>query len=56
MVITNYDKFALTPKRCDNCNTLFIFEMYNVHYKLVGLGQYDLKQIKCKRCIKLKEV
>lgn len=51
MTITYYDKFAFIPKRCNKCNRLFIFEGYNIYYKQVGFGYFDLKQIKCKNCI-----
>lgn len=51
MTITYYDRFALFPKRCSKCNRLFIFEGYNIYYKLVGYECYDLKQRKCKKCI-----
>lgn len=46
MTITYYDKFAFFPKRCSKCNRLFIFEEYNIYYKIV-----TLKQIKCKNCV-----
>lgn len=48
--ITDKDKFAFLPKRCSKCNTLFWLETYNIYYEKLGL-QYDLKSIKCKRCI-----
>ena len=51
MTITYYDKFAFTPKRCNKCNRIFIFEGYNIYYKQVGIECFDLKQIKCKNCI-----
>lgn len=51
MTITYNDSFAFLPKRCDICNRLFIFEGYNVSYKEVGIERYDLKQIKCKKCL-----
>lgn len=51
MTITYYDKFALLPKRCSKCNRLFVFEGYNIYYKSVAFGRYDLKQKKCKKCI-----
>lgn len=50
MTITTHDRFALTPKRCNKCNRLFIFEPYDIYYKQVGLDYFDLKQIKCKKC------
>ena len=49
MTITYYDKFAFLPKRCSKCNRLFIFEEYNIYYKMVTYD-FDLKQIKCKNC------
>ena len=49
MTITYYDKFAFLPKRCSKCNRLFIFEEYNIYYKIVAFD-FDLKQIKCKIC------
>ena len=51
MTITNYDKIAILPKRCDECNRLFWLEPYNIFYRPVGLGYYSLKQIECKNCI-----
>ena len=50
MTITNYDRFALIPQRCNKCNRLFIFEPYDIYYKKVGIGYFDLKQVKCKKC------
>lgn len=52
MKLTYHDKFALLPKRCDYCNKLFIFEPYNIAYKLVGIGYCDLRLVKCKKCVK----
>ena len=49
MTITYYDKFAFLPKRCNKCNRLFIFEEYNIYYKMAAYG-WDIKQIKCKVC------
>ena len=50
MTITTYDRFALTPKRCNKCNRLFILEPYDIYRKQVGIEYYGLEQIKCKRC------
>lgn len=50
MTITYYDKFAFLPKRCNKCNRLFIFEEYNIYYKM-AIYDFDLKQIKCKNCV-----
>ena len=50
MTITYYDKFAFLSKRCSKCNRLFIFEEYNIYYKMV-IYDFDLKQIKCKICV-----
>lgn len=36
MTITYYDKFAFLPKRCSKCNRLFIFEEYNIYYKMAA--------------------
>lgn len=55
MTITKYDGVAILPKRCNKCNRLFIFEPYDIYYKCVGIGLYNLKQIKCKECIKKAE-
>jgi hypothetical protein len=52
MTITTYDRFAVTPKRCNKCNRLFILEFYDIYYKQVGIDYFDLKQIKCKECKK----
>ena len=52
MTITTYDRFAITPKRCNKCNRLFILEPYDIYYKQVGIECFDLKQIKCKECKK----
>ena len=49
MTITYYDSFAFLPKRCDICNRLFIFEGYNIFYTRVGIEEYDLKRIRCKK-------
>ena len=49
MTITYYDKFAFLSKRCSKCNRLFIFEEYNIYYKMAAYG-WDIKQIKCKVC------
>ena len=49
MTITYYDKFAFLPKRCSKCNKLFIFEEYNIYYKMAAYD-WDIKQIKCKIC------
>ena len=43
MKITYYDKFALTPKRCNIYNKLFWLEWYNYRIKFVGIEQYPLK-------------
>ncbi len=51
MKLTKKDKFAMLPKRCNKCNTLFIFEWYNNYYKIFGIGDYHLEQVKCKRCV-----
>lgn len=51
MTITNYDKIAILPKRCDICNRLFWLEPYNIFYKSVGIGYCSIKQIECKNCI-----
>lgn len=50
MTITYYDKFAFLPKRCSKCNRLFIFEEYNIYYKMATYD-WDIKQIKCKNCV-----
>lgn len=55
MTITRYDKFAIIPKRCNKCNRLFWLESYNIYYKGVGIGNYSLKQIKCRECIAREE-
>lgn len=39
MTILSLDKFAFTPKRCENCNRLFLFEQYYV----LGYKQYGCK-------------
>ena len=51
MTITYYDKFAFLPKRCSKCNRLFIFEEYNIYYKMVIDDCWDIKQIKCRICV-----
>lgn len=51
MTITKYDRIAIIPTRCNNCNRLFIFEPYNIHYREVGVECYDLKQRKCLKCM-----
>lgn len=50
MTITTHDRFAIIPKRCDECNRLFIFEFYDIIYKTVGIYYYNLKLTKCKKC------
>lgn len=50
MTITYNDGFAFLPKRCSICNRLFIFEEYDIYYKMVGIECYSLKQIKCVKC------
>lgn len=52
MTITYNDSFAFLPKRCDICNRLFVFEMYNYFYVEVGIDRHSQKWIKCKRCIR----
>lgn len=56
MTLTKYDRVAIIPKRCDKCNRLFWLEGYNVFYKMVGVGFYSLKRIKCKKCVEGEEV
>lgn len=53
MKITNKDKLAILPKRCSDCNTLFIFEMYNTYYREVG--KQSFRNNRCKRCIEEKK-
>lgn len=50
MTLTYADGFAFIPKRCNCCNRLFWFESFYVFYRAVGIENYSLKQIKCKRC------
>lgn len=52
MTITYHDDFALTPKRCNRCNRLFIFEPFDIFYKEVGIEHHSLKQIKCINCLR----
>lgn len=49
MTITYYDRYAVTPKRCNKCNRLFLFEGYNIFYKEIGRDSIEI--IKCKKCI-----
>lgn len=51
MTITNYDGFAILPKRCDRCNRLFWLEPYNIFYETLGIGMESIKFIECKNCI-----
>lgn len=50
MTITKYDRFALLPKRCDQCNRVFWLEGYNIHTRMVGIENYPLDWIVCKEC------
>ena len=50
MTITKYDRFALLPKRCDECNRLFWLEPYNTKVIKVGIEHYPLDWIVCKEC------
>lgn len=54
MTIMYADKFAIIPRRCDVCNRLFWLEPYYIFYKEVGIERFSLKQIRCKRCNKMK--
>lgn len=56
MTISKYDKYAFTPKRCNKCNRLFVFEPYNIYYRQVGIESFNLKQIECKKCSDGKKV
>ena len=49
MTITTHDRIALLPKRCNKCNRLFIFEVYDFYYRTTLSGTVTL--IKCKECI-----
>lgn len=60
MTITHFDGLAVLPKRCDCCNRLFIFEMYNKgreweavrkFYKTFGTELRRVKYVKCMKCI-----
>ena len=55
MTINKYDKYALLPKKCDKCRKTFILEPYNIYYKQVGIDNFDLAQIYCKRCAEIRE-
>ena len=55
MIITNYDRVAILPKRCNKCNRLFWLEPYNIFYKCVGIEWYSIKRIKCINCISEEE-
>lgn len=52
MTITYYDKFAVFPKRCHECNRLFALEWYNCYEQSVCPNYPSLKIIKCKKCVK----
>lgn len=51
MVITKYDSFAIVPKRCDKCNSLFIFEWYNWYVRYMSPDCAPFTVRICKRCI-----
>lgn len=52
MVITKYGSFAILPKRCNKCNSLFIFEGYNwCNDYVTSPTCAPIKIITCKRCI-----
>lgn len=55
MTITYYDKFTILPKRCGNCNRVFIFEGYNWYYKDIPPYCSSLKMNICKKCIEAKK-
>lgn len=50
MTITRWDKTALLPKRCDECNRLFWLEGYKVRTIMVGIEDYPLEWIVCREC------
>ena len=50
MILTKYDKFALLPKRCNKCNSLFWLEPYNVFYRSLPTSP-ELEFCKCSRCV-----
>lgn len=69
MTITYADGFALVPKRCDECNRLFIFEgWWKINVKMLDVpGCPVIYDVECKNChrkrmqpklkaLKLKEV
>lgn len=51
MTITRWDKIALLPKRCDECNRLFWLEGYKIRTRIVGLEEYPLEWIVCRECV-----
>lgn len=50
MTITRWSKFALLPKRCDECNRLFWLEGYKTRTIMVGIEDYPLEWIVCREC------
>lgn len=50
MTLLRYDRFAFFPKRCNECNRLFVYEQYNLKYKRIG-DYYSYKTPICKECV-----
>lgn len=51
MTLLKYGKLAVLPKRCHECDRVFIFEKYKILHKFVGINNADLKMIMCEKCI-----